>query len=155
NVVKIDLPPLRQRPEDVPLLAGHFAQKYARPGHGPCRITPEAMEALLAYHWPGNVRQLENAIERACVTARDGLVPPATLPHPAPQRDRTGAQQGGRHSGQPLPPPARATVGDHRRLRETVPLRRPEEDPRAHRPLRRNLRPVATRAHGEDFPVQD
>jgi DNA-binding NtrC family response regulator len=80
NVVKIDLPPLRDRSEDVPLLATHFAQKYARPGQNPCQITPEAMELLLSFSWPGNVRQLENAIERACVTARDGQVRPENLP---------------------------------------------------------------------------
>jgi DNA-binding NtrC family response regulator len=80
NVVKIDLPPLRQRQEDIPLLSTHFAQKYTRLGQNPCQVAPEAMEALLAYHWPGNVRQLENAIERACVTARDGVIRPENLP---------------------------------------------------------------------------
>jgi DNA-binding NtrC family response regulator len=80
NVVKIDLPPLRQRMEDIPLLSSHFAEKYTRPGQMPCQIMPRAMEALLAYPWPGNVRQLENAIERACVTARDGLIAPENLP---------------------------------------------------------------------------
>src|SRR5262249_42592791 len=72
NVVKIVLPPLRERPEDIPLLAAHFTQKYARPGETPPQITPEAMELLLAHRWPGNIRELENAIERACVTSRDG-----------------------------------------------------------------------------------
>jgi DNA-binding NtrC family response regulator len=80
NVVKIDLPPLRERPEDIPLLATHFAQKYARPGQNVCQIAPEAMELLLGHHWPGNVRQLENAIERACVTARDNVIRPENLP---------------------------------------------------------------------------
>jgi DNA-binding NtrC family response regulator len=80
NVVKIDLPPLRQRPEDIALLSEHFARKYSRPGHAPCAITPEALEALASYSWPGNVRQLENAIERACVTARDGVIRPENLP---------------------------------------------------------------------------
>jgi DNA-binding NtrC family response regulator len=80
NVVKIDLPPLRQRQEDIPLLSTHFAQKYTRAGQNSCQISPEAMEALLAYPWPGNVRQLENAVERACVTARDGVIRPENLP---------------------------------------------------------------------------
>jgi DNA-binding NtrC family response regulator len=91
NVVKIDLPPLRQRLEDIPLLAAHFAEKYARPGQPSLQIGPEAMELLLAYHWPGNVRQLENALERACVTARDGTIRPENLPgdvaRPAPRGD--------------------------------------------------------------------
>jgi DNA-binding NtrC family response regulator len=80
NVVKIDLPPLRERTEDIPLLAAHFAEKYARPGGPPIRISPETMEALLSCQWPGNVRQLENAMERACITTRDGLVRPENLP---------------------------------------------------------------------------
>jgi len=80
NVVKIELPPLRRRPEDVPILATYFAQKYARPGQNPAAISQEAMERLLAYSWPGNIRQLENAMERACVTARDGEIRPENLP---------------------------------------------------------------------------
>ncbi len=81
NVIKIDLPPLRARTEDIPLLAAHFAEKYVRSDHRPCQISPEAMEQLLSYTWPGNVRQLENAIERACVIARDGVIRPQNLPH--------------------------------------------------------------------------
>jgi transcriptional regulator with GAF, ATPase, and Fis domain len=80
NVVKIDLPPLRERPEDIPLLAAHFGEKYARFGGPPIRISPETMEALLNCQWPGNVRQLENAMERACITTRDGLIRPENLP---------------------------------------------------------------------------
>jgi DNA-binding NtrC family response regulator len=80
NVVKIDLPPLRGRPEDIPLLATHFAAKYARSGEEPKTITPKAMERLLAYHWPGNIRELENAIERACVTARGPSLSMKDLP---------------------------------------------------------------------------
>jgi DNA-binding NtrC family response regulator len=80
NVVKIELPPLRERPEDIPLLAQHFTEKYARPGEPPRQISPQAMEILLQSRWSGNVRQLENAIERACVTARDGLIRPEDLP---------------------------------------------------------------------------
>jgi DNA-binding NtrC family response regulator len=80
NVVKIDIPPLRQRPEDIPLLATHFAAKYGRPGHSPKQITPEAMDLLLNYSWHGNIRELENAIERACVTSRDNLIQSENLP---------------------------------------------------------------------------
>jgi DNA-binding NtrC family response regulator len=80
NVILIELPPLRDRPEDIPLLVEHFCQKYARPGRPPCTVTPEAMQVLLKCEWPGNVRQLENAIERATVTARDGVIRPANLP---------------------------------------------------------------------------
>jgi DNA-binding NtrC family response regulator len=80
NVIKIDVPPLRERTEDIKLLATHFTQKFAVAGAPPCGISPEAMEILLACRWPGNVRQLENAIERACVTARNAVIHPENLP---------------------------------------------------------------------------
>ena len=68
NVVNIHLPPLRERREDIPLLVAHFLEKLA--GENKCEIksfTPEAMEYLTAYEWPGNVRQLENVVERCLV----------------------------------------------------------------------------------------
>ncbi len=80
NVIRIDLPTLRERPEDIRLLAEHFCQKYARANRTPPQLTPEAMQVLLKCEWPGNVRQLENAIERACATTRDGILTPAHLP---------------------------------------------------------------------------
>jgi transcriptional regulator with PAS, ATPase and Fis domain len=80
NVIRIDLPPLRDRPEDIQLLAAHFCQKFARPGHLLAEISPEAIEVLLRCPWPGNVRQLENAIERACAMAHDGVIRPKNLP---------------------------------------------------------------------------
>jgi DNA-binding NtrC family response regulator len=90
NVVKIELPPLRERPEDIPLLATHFTEKYSRPGDPSLQISPEAMEVLLQNRWSGNIRQLENAIMRACVTARDGVIRPEDLPPEltAPQNAR-------------------------------------------------------------------
>jgi transcriptional regulator with PAS, ATPase and Fis domain len=80
NVVKICLPPLRERPEDIPLLAMHFTEKYARPGEMPKQITPQAMELLLQHRWPGNIRELENAIERGVVTSQDNVIRPENLP---------------------------------------------------------------------------
>lgn len=80
NVIKIELPPLRERPEDIPALAAFFTEKYARAKEALPSIDAEAMELLLACDWPGNVRQLENAIERACVTVRDGKIGPKQLP---------------------------------------------------------------------------
>jgi DNA-binding NtrC family response regulator len=80
NVVKIDLPPLRERPEDISLLATHFAGKHARSGERPPTFAPEAMEKLLTHTWPGNIRELENAIERACVTTRGASIQPEDLP---------------------------------------------------------------------------
>lgn len=78
NVVRIELPPLHARTEDIPLLATYFAQKYARSGSK--QISPEAMEVLLRYRWPGNIRELENAMERACVTAQGTYILPENLP---------------------------------------------------------------------------
>src|SRR5262249_27593299 len=80
NVVKISLPPLRERPEDIPLLATHFAQKYSHKGEPPKQIAPEAMEVLLNHRWPGNIRELENAIERGVVTSTDSILRPENLP---------------------------------------------------------------------------
>jgi DNA-binding NtrC family response regulator len=80
NVIKIDLPPLRDRPEDIPLLATHFAEKYLRAESKTKQFAPEAMEALLTYRWAGNIRELENAVERACVVSQDSLIRPENLP---------------------------------------------------------------------------
>jgi DNA-binding NtrC family response regulator len=80
NVVKIDLPPLRDRPEDIPLLAAYFTAKYARPNQPPKMLSQACMELLLCYRWPGNIRQLENVIQRACILTRGDLVEPADLP---------------------------------------------------------------------------
>ena len=80
NVVKIDLPPLRDRTEDIPLLATHFCAKYSRRDEPPKQIAPQAMEVLLNHQWPGNIRELENAIERACVTSRDNVIQVENLP---------------------------------------------------------------------------
>jgi DNA-binding NtrC family response regulator len=73
------LPPLRDRSEDIPLLATHFTEKFGRDNEVK-RISPAAMEVLLNYSWPGNVRELENAIERACVTSRDSQIELNNLP---------------------------------------------------------------------------
>ena len=80
NVISIYLPPLRDRPKDVPVLVSHFCTKFARPGQKPPTLSPEALAVLQKAPWPGNVRQLENAIERACVTARDGVIRTKDLP---------------------------------------------------------------------------
>lgn len=80
-VIPVHLPPLRQRKEDIPLLAYHFLQKYARrSGRDIKRIGTEALRVLREQPWPGNVRQLENAIEHAVVMARGDCIMPADLP---------------------------------------------------------------------------
>jgi transcriptional regulator with PAS, ATPase and Fis domain len=80
NVVKIDLPPLRERREDIPLLAEHFVRQYSRKEEPPKQISPPTMDALLNYRWPGNIRELENAMERACVTTMSSVIQPDNLP---------------------------------------------------------------------------
>jgi transcriptional regulator with PAS, ATPase and Fis domain len=81
NVVSVHLPPLRERPEDVPLLADHFLGKYASQNNKPIsRISPEAMDLLLRHRWPGNVRELENVIERAATLSGTNLILPEDLP---------------------------------------------------------------------------
>ncbi|PYX58902.1 MAG: Fis family transcriptional regulator [Acidobacteria bacterium] len=66
NVIPILVPPLRERPEDIPLLANHFLKKYASAaGRGILRVHKESINSLCGYEWPGNVRQLENTVERA------------------------------------------------------------------------------------------
>ncbi len=78
HVVSIRIPPLRERREDIPLLAEHFAQKHGR-AEGSA-ISPEARELLLAHDWPGNVRELENVIARALALNPSGVVLPEDLP---------------------------------------------------------------------------
>ena len=80
NVVELTLPPLRDRREDIPLLANHFlarlAQKYHKHLNG---FAPEALKALTLYSWPGNVRQLYNVVEQVCALATGLLVPPSLV----------------------------------------------------------------------------
>ncbi|HEY6873437.1 MAG TPA: sigma-54 dependent transcriptional regulator [Geobacteraceae bacterium] len=67
NVVQIRMPSLRERPEDIPLLVEHFYKKFAQPPYVPELITADALKALTSYHFPGNVRELENTVERCLV----------------------------------------------------------------------------------------
>src|ERR1700735_645218 len=81
NVITIELPPLRQRREDIPLLVQFFLKKYAEENDRPVRrITPEALRPLMSYSWPGNVRELENVIERAVVLSSGNEITIDLLP---------------------------------------------------------------------------
>lgn len=81
NVVSLTMPPLRERRDDIPLLAGYFAAKYSkRSNRKVLGVSPEARTCLMRYEWPGNVRELENAIERAVVLGSTGLILPEDLP---------------------------------------------------------------------------
>jgi two-component system nitrogen regulation response regulator GlnG len=81
NVVTIHLPPLRDRREDVPALASHFLAAFAREQQAESKLlSPEALERMLAYRWPGNVREIENAVKRAAALAPTRLILPDHLP---------------------------------------------------------------------------
>jgi two-component system, NtrC family, response regulator AtoC len=79
-VVPLDLPPLRERPEDIEPLVEHFLALFQSEGLEPLRVSPEAMELLLRFSWPGNVRQLLNALHHGQILCDDRLILPANLP---------------------------------------------------------------------------
>jgi two-component system, NtrC family, nitrogen regulation response regulator GlnG len=79
NVVTINLPPLRERRRDIPLLVEHFLAKYAE-GLGERAVAPDTLDRLVGYGWPGNVRELENVVQRAIVLAATGVILPEHLP---------------------------------------------------------------------------
>jgi DNA-binding NtrC family response regulator len=107
NVIALHLPPLRERREDIPLLAKHFLGKLtdSQAEGAPLSLSDEAMQALMAYDWPGNVRELENALERAAVVSGTSEIRPEHLPQrvleaPTPQLV----------SDRPLPNPAMEVI---------------------------------------------
>jgi two-component system response regulator PilR (NtrC family) len=81
NVISVQLPPLRQRKEDIPTLVQHFVEKYAKENNKPVtEVTPEALQVLMDYDWPGNVRELENVIERGVVLTTTGRIERDLIP---------------------------------------------------------------------------
>jgi DNA-binding NtrC family response regulator len=81
NVIQLNLPPLRNRREDIPLLCAHFLKFYAEEnGSGDRALAPDALRILMDYEWPGNVRELENAMERGVVLSTSRLITPDLLP---------------------------------------------------------------------------
>jgi len=105
-VVRIEIPPLRERREDIPLLAHHFLRKHAAVGEGdpsesrppgstaPVGLEDDALEALVGYDWPGNVRELENVIESAVALGRGPRLRRADLPLPVPRAFVAGGARG-------------------------------------------------------------
>jgi DNA-binding NtrC family response regulator len=82
NVVHIEVPPLRERPEDVAVLLNHFFAMFSETHASPIpEVTSEALKALVAYPWPGNVRELRNVAERLVLRSRDGVIDIPGLPH--------------------------------------------------------------------------
>jgi DNA-binding NtrC family response regulator len=81
NVIKIEIPPLRQRKEDIPLLVKHFVEVYSRENRKEVEeVSEDVLEILDAHDWPGNVRELENLVERAIVLSRSKIITRASLP---------------------------------------------------------------------------
>src|SRR5688572_11408817 len=81
HVINVFLPPLRERKEDIPLLAHHFLEKYGKENDRPgMDLTPEALDLLMDYDWPGNVRELENVMERAVVLSNGGRIGADLIP---------------------------------------------------------------------------
>jgi DNA-binding NtrC family response regulator len=115
NVVSILIPPLRDRREDVPLLAEHFAARHA--GERGATITTQAREALIAYPWPGNVRELENAVARALALNPGGTILPEDLPDAVREAHKPSAKPAVSSS-----PPLPATAPD------PIPADRPSLD---------------------------
>jgi two-component system response regulator HydG len=105
NVARFQLPPLRERREDVPLLAQFFLEKYNKKMQRQARIADNAMEALMRYEFPGNVRELENLIEQAVALSGGGIISvDDLLPAPAPPLP-PGRRRRGRAPGDPRGPP--------------------------------------------------
>jgi DNA-binding NtrC family response regulator len=105
NVVTLKIPALKERKADIPLLVDHFARIYAaKNNRPPPRVSPRAVERLMTYDWPGNVRQLEHTIERAVILSRDGDLLDIRLPDEAdtPRLDAPNSEEGPRDL---LPPP--------------------------------------------------
>ena len=109
NVIVIRVPPLRERRDDIPLLAANFLRRRLRADGRRVELITAALGALAAYDWPGNVRELENTVERLVLFSRGTVVDAADLPsafHGAPQGDRRPAVRGApvaRGAGAPLP----------------------------------------------------
>ena len=81
NVISLELPPLRSRRGDIPLLAAHFLKFYSEENGVPERVlAPEALRIMMDYEWPGNVRELENAVERGVVLSTTRTITPELLP---------------------------------------------------------------------------
>jgi DNA-binding NtrC family response regulator len=95
NTISVTLPPLRERAVDIPLLAEYFLKHFGGVSHP--RLSPEALEALQQYEWPGNIRELRNVIERAVLLSNDGTITARDLPlgSSAPAREATSAATGG------------------------------------------------------------
>ena len=99
NVGRIEIPPLRERGDDIPLLSNHFLDRFAAEMGRPARkVAPEAMEILTTYSWPGNVRELQNVIKRALVMSRGDVLTVENLPDEVVAHSHTTSGRTGQDS---------------------------------------------------------
>ena len=142
HVIPIHLPALREREDDVLEIARHVLADYAREeGKGFSRFSPEAEQALRAYHWPGNVRQVQNVVRNIVVLHDGDTVTPAMLPaplgappangHAAHSAGHSAGHQGGHHHAAPAPAPAQQAAGQS-----------PSHPPLAHPPSPKAIKPL-------------
>jgi two-component system response regulator AtoC len=102
NVIRFSIPPLRERTEDVPLLVGHYIQNFSQTHKvAATEISSEAMDALMAYRWPGNIRELKNVVERIVLKAAGRVIKAADLP---PEVLSSRPAQSSAHSSEPTDP---------------------------------------------------
>jgi two-component system response regulator AtoC len=106
NVVPIHLPPLRDRPDDIRALIEHFVERFSAGRDLPCRVAPDALHILLRYPWPGNVRQLENVMERTVALTPYPVILPEDLPAEIAEASRIAEQIGLSQSAEKAPPVA-------------------------------------------------
>ena len=127
NVIAVRLPPLRDRPEDIPLIADHFVRRYAKKNAKPITgITEEARRACLAYRWPGNVRELENVMERAVVLSKGEILDLPDLPEPIRNASRPKGEI--RREGRTLVIPLGTKLEDVERVMITETLKETDGD---------------------------
>ena len=115
NVVSIDLPPLRNRTDDIPALVYHFLQKYSdRHRKTLCRVSPDALEVLQNYRWPGNIRELENTVQRSVILATGNEISVSELPASV-RSSSSGCRPGPRTWDQPFAEAKESTVATFER----------------------------------------
>jgi DNA-binding NtrC family response regulator len=106
NVVHVEVPPLRDRPEDIPALLNHFFSMFSETHASPIpEVSPEALKALIAYTWPGNVRELRNVAERLVLRSREGRVDVGALPQEVTRERRETAIAADHAIRASVPPP--------------------------------------------------
>ena len=106
NVIRLQIPPLRERGEDIPLLVSHFLHLYSQLHKVPLsEVSPEALDALVSYRWPGNIRELKNVVERIVLKTSGRLIRLGDLPGDVVRTSPVPASAGGAEAASPIPSP--------------------------------------------------